>query len=203
MGGYAAYVWTSYGIAAVVLIANLVIPVQKHRLVAGAAATAHPAGAESAMTPARKQRLILIAIMVVGVAIAIGFALKAFQENLMFFFSPTEVAEGKPPTNAPFRLGGMVVAGSVRRPEGVKVLFDLSDYHKSVTVQYEGILPDLFREGQGMVALGRLGPDGVFIADEVLAKHDENYMPPEVNDAVMKGQALQKARGQEIGRKNR
>jgi cytochrome c-type biogenesis protein CcmE len=145
------------------------------------------------MTPARKQRLTLIGIMVVGVAIAVGFALKAFQENLMFFFSPTEVSEGKAPANAPFRLGGMVVAGSVRRPEGVKVLFDLSDYHKSVTVQYEGILPDLFREGQGMVALGRLGPNGTFVADEVLAKHDENYMPPEVNDAVMKGQALQKA----------
>jgi len=145
------------------------------------------------MTPARKQRLTLIAIMVVGVAIAVGFALKAFQENLMFFFSPTEVAEGKAPASAPFRLGGMVVAGSVRRAEGVKVLFDLSDYHKSVTVQYEGILPDLFREGQGMVALGRMGPQGVFVADEVLAKHDENYMPPEVSDAVMKGQALQKA----------
>ncbi|MCU0970850.1 MAG: cytochrome c maturation protein CcmE, partial [Gammaproteobacteria bacterium] len=79
------------------------------------------------------------------------------------------------------------------RPEGVKVLFDLSDYHKAVTVEYEGILPDLFREGQGIVALGRLGPNGVFVADEVLAKHDENYMPPEVNDAVMKGQAMQKA----------
>ena len=79
------------------------------------------------------------------------------------------------------------------RAEGVKVLFDLSDYHKNVTVQYEGILPDLFREGQGIVALGRLGTDGVFVAEEVLAKHDENYMPPEVNDAVMKGQALKQA----------
>ncbi len=145
------------------------------------------------MTPARKKRLTLIGVMVVGVALAVGFALKAFQENLMFFFSPTEVTEGKAPSNAAFRLGGMVVAGSVKRPEGVKVQFDLSDYHKAVTVEYEGILPDLFREGQGIVALGRLGPNGVFVADEVLAKHDENYMPPEVNDAVMKGQALQKA----------
>jgi cytochrome c-type biogenesis protein CcmE len=145
------------------------------------------------MTPARRKRITLIGVMVVGVALAVGFALKAFQENLMFFFSPTEVAEGKAPPQGAFRLGGMVVAGSVKRPEGVKVLFDLSDYHKSVTVEYEGILPDLFREGQGIVALGRLGPNGVFVADEVLAKHDENYMPPEVNDAVMKGQALQKA----------
>ena len=143
------------------------------------------------MTPARRQRLILIGIMVVGVAIAGGFALKAFQENLMFFFSPTEVAEGKAPKSGPFRLGGMVVDGSVKRSEGLKIEFGLHDYHKTVQVQYEGILPDLFREGQGIVTLGRLNDHGVFVADEVLAKHDENYMPPEVKDALAKGQEAQ------------
>ena len=143
------------------------------------------------MTPARRQRLILIGIMVVGVAIAVGFALKAFQENLMFFFSPTEVVEGKAPKSGPFRLGGMVVDGSVKRGEGLKIQFGLHDYIKTVQVQYEGILPDLFREGQGIVTLGRLDDHGMFVADEVLAKHDENYMPPEVKDALAKGQEAQ------------
>ena len=145
------------------------------------------------MTPARRQRLILIGIMVVGVAIAVGFALKAFQENLMFFFSPTEVVEGKAPKNAPFRLGGMVVNGSVKRGQGLNIEFTLTDYHQNVNVHYEGILPDLFREGQGIVALGRVGNGGVFVADEVLAKHDENYMPPEVKDALKKGQEAKQA----------
>jgi cytochrome c-type biogenesis protein CcmE len=145
------------------------------------------------MTPARRQRLFLIAVMALGVAIAVGFALKAFQENLMFFFSPTEVAEGKAPQNAPFRLGGMVSDGSVKRGEGLKIQFALHDYNKTVGVEYEGILPDLFREGQGIVALGRMGPGGKFVADEVLAKHDENYMPPEVKHALAQGQQAQQA----------
>lgn len=137
------------------------------------------------MTPVRRQRLILILLMVAGVATAATFALKAFNENLMYFFSTTEVAEGKAPKEAKFRLGGMVVKGSVERPDrGIMVRFALTDYSKQVTVEYSGILPDLFREGQGIVANGRLNSKGVFIAEEVLAKHDENYMPPEVADSL-------------------
>lgn len=137
------------------------------------------------MTPVRRQRLILILLMVAGVATAATFALKAFNENLMYFFSTTEVAEGKAPKEAKFRLGGMVVKGSVERPDrGIMVRFALTDYSKQVTVEYSGILPDLFREGQGIVANGRLNSKGVFVAEEVLAKHDENYMPPEVADSL-------------------
>ncbi len=139
------------------------------------------------MTPVKKQRLILILLMVAGVATAVTFALKSFNENLMYFFSTTEVAEGKAPEQAKFRLGGMVVNGSIERPDnGMMVRFNLTDYNKQVTVEYTGILPDLFREGQGIVANGRLNQKGVFIAEEVLAKHDENYMPPEVADSLKK-----------------
>ena len=144
------------------------------------------------MTPVRRQRLILILLMVAGVATAATFALKAFNENLMYFFSTTEVAEGKAPKDAKFRLGGMVVEGSINRPDkGIMVRFDLTDYSKQVTVEYSGILPDLFREGQGIVANGRLNKDNVFVAEEVLAKHDENYMPPEVADSLKKPEAKQ------------
>jgi len=139
------------------------------------------------MTPVRRQRLILILLMVAGVATAATFALRAFNENLMYFFSTTEVAEGKAPKDAKFRLGGMVVNGSISRPnKDILVRFDLTDYGKQVTVEYSGILPDLFREGQGIVANGRLNEKGVFVAEEVLAKHDENYMPPEVAESLKK-----------------
>jgi cytochrome c-type biogenesis protein CcmE len=103
----------------------------------------------------------------------------------MFFFSPSEVAAGEVPVNQTFRLGGLVVPGTVNRPdEGLTIEFALTDNAEMVTVQYTGILPDLFREGQGIVSKGKLGSNGVFVADEVLAKHDENYMPPEVADAM-------------------
>ena len=137
------------------------------------------------MTPARKKRLALILLMVTGIAIGLGFALKSLDENIVFFFSPSEVSEGKAPKNQLFRLGGMVVEGSVSRPgEGLTVQFDLTDNARQVTVRYTGILPDLFREGQGIIANGQIGDDGAFIAREVLAKHDENYMPPEVAAAL-------------------
>ncbi|MGZ5049937.1 MAG: cytochrome c maturation protein CcmE [Methylobacter sp.] len=137
------------------------------------------------MKPARKQRLILIGLMVLGAGLATAFALKSFNENLMYFFSTTDVIEGKAPKDALFRLGGMVVKGSVQRPnDGMTVRFKLTDFSKEVTVEYTGILPDLFREGQGIVAHGRLNADGVFVAEEVLAKHDENYMPPEVKGSL-------------------
>lgn len=139
------------------------------------------------MRPARKKRMILIGLMVAGVAVAVGFGLRAFNQNLMYFYAPSEVLAGAAPANAPFRIGGLVSNGSVQRQsDGLTVQFDVTDQAKSVTVQYTGILPDLFREGQGIVAHGRLGPEGVFIADEVLAKHDENYMPPEVADSLQK-----------------
>jgi cytochrome c-type biogenesis protein CcmE len=137
------------------------------------------------MTPRRKKRLYFVSLVVIGVAIAASLGLNAFNENIMFFHAPTAVVRGEAPKNHAFRLGGLVTDGSVRRqPDGLTVLFDVTDNAETVTVQYTGILPDLFREGQGIVANGRLRDDGVFVADEVLAKHDENYMPPEVADAL-------------------
>ncbi len=139
------------------------------------------------MKPIRRQRLILIILMVVGIGTAVGFALKSFNENLMYFFSTTDVMAGKAPKDALFRLGGMVVKGSVQRPgDGLTVHFKLTDFSKEVAVEYTGILPDLFREGQGIVANGKLDERGVFVAQEVLAKHDENYMPPEVKASLKK-----------------
>ena len=142
------------------------------------------------MNPTRKKRLYLIIAMVVGVALAVGFALNAFNQNMMFYFTPTEVAQGKAPVNQPFRLGGMVVNGSVKKQaESTTTWFDLTDNQSIVTVEYSGILPDLFREGQGIISMGRLNSSGKFIADEVLAKHDENYMPPEVAESMKAKQA--------------
>lgn len=139
------------------------------------------------MTPARKKRLTLIVLMIIGVAVGVGFALKSLNENIMFFFSPADIQAGKAPANKDFRVGGLVVDGSVERPgEGLTVEFDLTDNDSIVKVKYTGILPDLFREGQGIIANGRLNDSGEFIASEVLAKHDENYMPPEVMEAMKK-----------------
>ena len=141
------------------------------------------------MTPARKKRLALIVLMVSGIAIGVGFALKSLDENIMLFISPSDVAQGKAPRDRLFRIGGMVVNGSVSRPgNGLTVQFDLTDNVNNVTVRYTGILPDLFREGQGIIANGKLDKDGAFVAQEVLAKHDENYMPPEVAAAMQKAQ---------------
>ncbi len=139
------------------------------------------------MKPIRRQRLILILLSLAGLGIAVAFALQAFNQNLMYFFSTSDVIAGKAPANADFRLGGMVVKGSLERPGAdLLVRFKLSDLSKEVTVEYTGILPDLFREGQGIVAKGRLDGRGVFVAQEVLAKHDENYMPPEVASTLKK-----------------
>jgi cytochrome c-type biogenesis protein CcmE len=133
------------------------------------------------MTPARKKRLALIIALVALVSTATAFMLKAFDQNVMFFYSASEVSEGKAPENRKFRLGGMVKTGSIDRDhKSLLIRFDVTDNVDTVTVEYTGILPDLFSEGKGVVANGRLRNDGVFIADEVLAKHDENYMPPEV-----------------------
>ena len=148
------------------------------------------------MNPTRRKRLILIGLMVAGVAVAVGFALNAFNQNLMYFYAPSEVIAGEAPANHPFRLGGLVTKGSVKRlPNGLTTRFEVTDLTKTVTVEYTGILPDLFREGQGIVAHGKLNSGGVFIADEVLAKHDEKYMPPEVADALKKSKAAHPAAG--------
>lgn len=137
------------------------------------------------MTPVRKKRLTLILLLVAGVGLALFFMFKAFNENVMFFYDPSDVKAGKAPPDRAFRIGGMVVEGTVIRPDkGVWVQFDLTDNVEVVTVQYEGILPDLFREGQGIIANGKLDKDGNVIATEVLAKHDENYMAPEVKAAM-------------------
>lgn len=139
------------------------------------------------MNPKRKKRLILIGLMIGAVAIAVTLMLNAFQKNLLFFFSPTQVMAGEAPVGHPFRIGGLVLPGSLHRdPDGLTVRFDLTDNAEKVTIAYTGILPDLFREGQGIVSMGKLGTDGVFVASEVLAKHDENYMPPEVAEALEK-----------------
>ncbi len=144
------------------------------------------------MTPARKKRLALIALMVTGVAIGIGFALKALNQNIMFFLTPSEVLAGNAPPDRLFRVGGMVVEGSVKRPgDGLTVHFDLTDNERQVTVRYAGILPDLFREGQGIIANGRLNEQGQIVAEEVLAKHDETYMPPELAEMQQHQEAQQ------------
>ena len=141
------------------------------------------------MTPRRK-RMLIIATSVAGIAIAAALILQAFNQNLMYFYSPSEVAQGKAPDNRAFRLGGMVVKGSVaRNPADLTVRFAVTDFAQQRTIAYKGILPDLFREGQGIVAIGRLDGDGVFVAEQVLAKHDENYMPPEVAQALKDGKA--------------
>ncbi len=133
----------------------------------------------------RHKRLILVASGIAAIAAAGVLVLGAFQQNLVFFFTPTQVAANEAPTGRSFRIGGLVENGSVKRkPDGVTVQFTVTDTVKSVPVEYRGPLPDLFREGKGVVSQGRLGIDGVFRADEVLAKHDENYMPPEAKHAL-------------------
>ncbi len=130
--------------------------------------------------------------IVAGTAIALALALNAFQSNLLYFVTPSEVEAGQAPTGKLFRIGGLVVPNSVVRPgNDLTVRFEVTDTINSVSVQYTGILPDLFREEQGVVVKGRLNADGVFEASEVLAKHDENYMPPEVADALQGAQQAQ------------
>ena len=140
----------------------------------------------------RHKRLVLIAVGVACIGIAAALVLNAFRSNLVFFFTPSEIAEGKAPKDRPFRIGGMVLTGSLKRQaDGLTVHFTVTDTARNVPVVYKGILPDLFREGKGVVAQGRLSGDGVFRADEVLAKHDENYMPPEAAHALEQAKKAQ------------
>ena len=129
--------------------------------------------------------MIFVGVVLIGVAVATALALTAIGENMLYFYSPSQIAAGEAPRGHDVRIGGLVVDGSVaRQANGLDVRFELTDTSAAVPVTYTGILPDLFREGQGIVALGKIGDDGVFQAREVLAKHDENYMPPEVAEAL-------------------
>jgi cytochrome c-type biogenesis protein CcmE len=133
----------------------------------------------------RHKRFVLIGVGVAGLALSAGLVLSAFQKNLVFFFTPSQVAANEAPVGKSFRVGGLVEKGSLtRESDGLTVHFVVTDTAKSIPVVYHGILPDLFREGKGVVTQGKVGPDGLFRADEVLAKHDENYMPPAAQDAL-------------------
>ncbi|HXP65163.1 MAG TPA: cytochrome c maturation protein CcmE [Steroidobacteraceae bacterium] len=141
------------------------------------------------MTPRRKRMYVVLGILG-GVAASVSLAVMASRENIMFYFDPTQVVEGKAPQAKRFRIGGMVVKGSVdRKPGDLQVRFVLTDFAHEVPVEYTGVLPDLFREGQGIIAHGTMNSRGAFVADEVLAKHDEKYMPPEVAASLKKSQA--------------
>ncbi len=133
----------------------------------------------------------MVCFIVLGMVASLVLVLNAFQSNLLYFVSPSEVKAGEVPINKQFRVGGLVVEGSVNRPgNDILVVFDVTDTVHSVRVRYSGILPDLFRDGQGVVVKGRLNSEGTFEASEVLAKHDENYMPPEVADALNAAKTL-------------
>lgn len=137
------------------------------------------------MHPQRKQRLSLIIFMVLGVGTAVGLLMYSLSQNINLFYTPTQILEGEAPIGQTIRAGGLVVAGSVVREEqGLGVTFSVTDGFAEVPIYFDGILPDLFREGQGIVALVRMNEDGLLVASEVLAKHDEVYMPPEVQDAL-------------------
>ena len=136
------------------------------------------------MTP-RQKRMATVAVILAGVGIATAFALQAFNKNMLYYYSPTQIHAGEAPESRSIRVGGLVENGSVKRePGSLEVRFTLTDFSNTVGVSYTGVLPDLFREGQGVIARGKMGSDGMFVAEEVLAKHDENYMPPEVKDSL-------------------
>jgi cytochrome c-type biogenesis protein CcmE len=142
----------------------------------------------------RQQRMLAVGLVGVGIAIAAALTLQAFKENMMFYVEISEVAKGNFPDDRNFRVGGLVVDGSVKRQPGeLAVEFAVSDFENELVITYDGILPDLFREGQGIIAHGRMDNDGTFTADEVLAKHDENYMPPEVAETLAKHAAAKEA----------
>lgn len=135
----------------------------------------------------RQQRMLAVGLAALGVVLAVAFTLRAFEENMMFYVEISDVVEGKVPDNRTFRVGGLVVPGSIVRESGqMQVKFTVTDTKNSLDIFFSGILPDLFREGQGVIAHGSLNEDGQFEADTVLAKHDENYMPPEVADSLAK-----------------
>ena len=148
------------------------------------------------MTP-RQKRMVTVAVILAGVGIATAFALQAFQKNLLYYYSPTQIQAGEAPSSRSIRVGGLVENGSFERATGsLEAHFTLTDFQNTIRVSYTGVLPDLFREGQGIIARGKMTPEGTFIAEEVLAKHDENYMPPEVADSLKPHADAAKAMGQ-------
>jgi cytochrome c-type biogenesis protein CcmE len=161
------------------------------------AAPRRPAGLKSR----KRRRMMAVALVLLGLGTAVGLFLSAIEDNLVFFRSPSDVLAERPPPDRAFRLGGLVEAGSVERGGAAmadarpEIRFRVTDGANAITVLFSGVLPDLFREGQGVVALGRLGPDGVFRATEVLARHDETYMPPEVADALRRAGRWDPAQG--------
>ncbi len=135
----------------------------------------------------RQRQMLVVSGILIGVSIAAFLALTAFQKNLLYFYTPSQIAAGEAPTGYAFRVGGLVVPGSVKRdPDSLNVHFEVTDGAATVAIAYSGILPDLFREGQGIISIGQLNGAGLFEASEVLAKHDENYMPPEVAASMKK-----------------
>lgn len=153
------------------------------------------------MHPIRKQRLIIVLAIVVASSIAAALIAYALRDNLNLFYEPVRVAAGEAPIGKKIRVGGMVLEGSIQRnSQSLKASFVLTDYQAQVAVEYEGILPDLFAENAGAVATGKLNSDGVFIADQVLAKHDEEYMPPEVAKALEAGRKNQASQSYDINR---
>ena len=143
----------------------------------------------------RHKRIGFIVVGLAGLSLAAYLAASAFRNNLVFFFSPTQVAAKEAPVGRTFRIGGLVQEGTVKRePDGLTVRFTVTDTAQSIPVVYKGILPDLFKEGRGCVAQGRVGGDGVFYADQIMAKHDENYMPPEAARALDQAKDMQKVK---------
>lgn len=150
------------------------------------------------MHPIRRKRLLIVLFLLCGLGLAIGLTTYALRQNINLFYDPSQIASGEAPREVRIRAGGMVEEGSVRRdPDSLDVSFRVTDYSATVTMRYSGILPDLFAEGQGVVATGMLRPDGVFVAEQVLAKHDEQYMPPEVAESLERAAAMRKT--QEAG----
>lgn len=164
---------------------------------AGGAADRRPTGLRSR----KRRRLAAVGLVLLGLGVAVGLFLSAIEDNLVFFRSPSDILAEPPPPDRAFRLGGLVEAGSVERGGAAlagtrpDIRFRVTDGANTITVLFSGVLPDLFREGQGVVTLGRLGPDGVFRASEVLARHDETYMPPEVADALRRAGHWDPAQG--------
>jgi len=141
----------------------------------------------------RHKRIIFIVCSLAALGLATWLVLGAFRNNLVFFFSPTQIATKEAPVGRTFRIGGLVQDGSLKREsDGLTIRFTVTDTANTIPVVYKGILPDLFKEGRGCVAQGRVGPDGVFYADQIMAKHDENYMPPEAAKALEQGKDLNK-----------
>lgn len=146
----------------------------------------------------RQQRMLAVGLALAGLAIAAALTLRAFQDNMMFYVEISEVAKGNAPADRNFRVGGLVLENSIRRQSGeLEIEFTLTDTQEDLVVAYSGVLPDLFREGQGVIAHGRLAGDGRFMADTILAKHDENYMPPEVAETLAKHAAAKAAEAAE------